>query len=184
MGISLLTYLLQLPLKAIRALSNQRSLLKGSLNQFSLLSFIMNNLVLIAFAILGMAHLISGECCPESNTKGCCTKVGWCCSTKPCNIFCCDCHDCCGEFSGRKKRFISMMTNKTSGGYRIMKRADIDGDEQLDVSEAIDYLTWMGKFTNDEGTRIKRSVEVPWWFVDMDKNGDGYIQPLELDSDY
>jgi len=77
-----------------------------------------------------------------------------------------------------------MMTNKKSGGYKTMKRADIDGDEQLDVSEAIDYLTWMGKFTNDEGTRIKRSAEVPWWFVDMDKNGDGYIQPLELDKDY
>ena len=51
---------------------------------------------------------------------------------------------------------------------------DSNKDGVIDLIEAADYRK----------LEQVKSREVPVWFKKMDTNGDGYIQPLELDKDY
>ena len=66
-----------------------------------------------------------------------------------------------------------------------MNEADLNGDGRMDVEEAAKFLALDGKLHIDEVSRAKRHLgNSPTWFANMDVNGNGFIDPLELTSDY
>ena len=65
-----------------------------------------------------------------------------------------------------------------------MEEADLNGDGRLDKEEAVEFLVVDRKLHINEFSRVKRSTELPPWFVAIDTNANGFIEPLELDRDY
>ena len=61
-----------------------------------------------------------------------------------------------------------------------MTEADINGDGDLDFDEASNFLVAYGKIA-EEDSRMKSDAKLPQWFKAIDANGDGLIQPSELD---
>ena len=60
----------------------------------------------------------------------------------------------------------------------IFLEADINKDGAIDLEEAARHLNLIGEL------KQLKSGESPKWFMEIDKNNDGLIQPLELDKDY
>jgi len=103
-----------------------------------------------------------------------------CCadSLEGCNFFCCNCYGCDYHSCRKSRNNLFNAISKKAPVYenpaqKIMKAVDSNKDGVIDLSEAADY----------HKVEVK-SREVPVWFKEMDTNGDGYIQPLELDRDY
>jgi len=111
---------------------------------------------------------------PETPWRGTCCAD----SLEGCNAFCCNCYGCDYHSCRKSRNNLFNAISKKAPVYenpaqKIMKAVDSNKDGVIDLSEAADY----------HKVEVK-SREVPVWFKEMDTNGDGYIQPLELDRDY
>ena len=62
--------------------------------------------------------------------------------------------------------------------------ADLDGNSVMDLTEALFYLEKVGKLNAQDVEETLIKNEIPTWFVEMDTNEDGFIEPVELDGDY
>ena len=78
---------------------------------------------------------------------------------------------------------------KNQGGHTCttifhILAADLDGNSVMDLTEALFYLKKVGRLTAQDVEETLIKNETPTWFMEMDTNGDGFIEPVELDGDY
>lgn len=142
----------------------------------SLLAFV---LVLGLVASIAINHA-DAYCC---NVDG---HRGW---PPHCNIFGCNCDcakcdglydkSCCAaEIAGIEcpKQRMRRALAPVQVANRTFSRIDLSGDGAISVEEALKFLVY------EKGMGVEQLSMDKSWFAELDKNGDGKLQPKELDS--
>ena len=100
-----------------------------------------------------------------------------CCGRGPCNIFCCNCqYGCkkatdCGTVGDECTKSVQDLQNV----ILRFNGVDDNGDQKINVQEAFKYLNIEFEYQDLNN--------LPEWFSEMDKNGNGLIEPGEFDKD-
>ncbi|CAG7785733.1 unnamed protein product, partial [Allacma fusca] len=127
----------------------------------------------LVFVSIHVAH-VSGECCKSDRigdiwSLAACsdnTAATPCCAYGRCNFFCCNCDGGCRR-ENRGKRSLNQTDVSV---YHTLKSLDVNGDGGVDKREAAIFIR-----------RSRRSVE-GFSFASYDKDGDGVLSALEIDS--
>lgn len=131
-------------------------------------------MIYILLLLAAITHFSSSSCCWDlGGDSAVCMN-----QRNNCNFLCCGCGAKC-DVSDQNLDGTILVDSPTT----IMDMADQNGDQKLNLSESMLFLSFMGVEVEEEEEK-KRNTNISQWFKNMDTDNDGEVHPLELDPDF